>query len=213
MTPTLRMAATTERDYFFAFLDRGAGEALLLGLDVSAASVFTMSIDRFTPPSLLALGPVGPFASRTARGSASPIGGASAASQSWNGFATKYPSAENHLVKGAEMSRVCHALVGFDESRYRTVSLYVGMCFVTLEEMDTWHVLSAYRYPGLLSPVFLAIPASHSFSRQTPSPFPPPKSNTSTYYSTQNTRSPPTAYSLSSLPSRACSRNRMLLRR
>ena len=182
---------------------------LLLGLDVSAASVFTMSIDRFTPPSLLALGPVGPCASRTARGSAFPIGGTSAASQSWNGFATKYPSAENHLVKGAEMSRVCHAFLDFDESRYRTVSLYMGVCFVTLEEMDTWLVLSAYLYPGLLSPVFLTIPASHSFSRQTLFPFPPPKSNTSTHYSKQNTRSPPTAYILLSLPSRARSRSRM----
>lgn len=114
---TLDTLAPTITYYFFAFLDLVAGCALLPELDASVASVFTTSADRFTPPSLLALGPVGPFASLSARGSAFPTGGISAASHSWKGFATKYPSAENQLVKGAETSRVCQELPGVEESR------------------------------------------------------------------------------------------------
>lgn len=68
--------------YFFGFLDLVAGDALLLSLAVSAASVLTTSTERLTPGSLLALSPVGPLASLSARGSAFPIGGISPASHS-----------------------------------------------------------------------------------------------------------------------------------
>jgi len=68
-------------------------------------------------------------------GSAAPTTGISEASHCWNGFATKYPSAENHFVKGAASSIVCHVSASelplradevplrADEVRYRTVRL------------------------------------------------------------------------------------------
>ena len=49
----------------------------------------------------------------------------------------KWPSAENHLVNGAEISKVFQFAID-DPSRelYRTVKLYIGVCFVTWEAID-----------------------------------------------------------------------------
>ena len=49
----------------------------------------------------------------------------------------KWPSAENHFVNGAEISKVFQ-FVGDAPSweLYRTVRLYVGVCLVTLEAID-----------------------------------------------------------------------------
>lgn len=100
-----------------------AGDPLSLTLGLS---VFNPSSTPFISAALTVLTSATP--STTFPGSAAPTTGISDASHCWNGLATKYPSAENHLVKGAESSIVCHVVLfasplRADGVRWRTVRL------------------------------------------------------------------------------------------
>jgi hypothetical protein len=62
---------------------------------------------------------------------------------SWNGFATKCPSAVNHLVKGASTSKTSQSKFWiFELSWLRTVNLYNGECFCVLEAIENCSVVS-----------------------------------------------------------------------
>lgn len=70
-------------------------------------------------------------------GSTWPMSGISDASHCWKGFTIKKPLTSNHLVKGDESWRV---FVSPFELEYSTVILYIGVCFVTLEAIDSCYM-------------------------------------------------------------------------
>ena len=65
--------------------------------------------------------------------------GISDASHCWKGLATKVPSASNHRVNGDDSSSVFSSLL---EVSQRTVSLYTGVCLVTLDAIDSFHLIN-----------------------------------------------------------------------
>lgn len=65
-----------------------------------------------------------------------PIRGISDASHCWKGLATKDPFTSNHRVKGEEISSVLVSPLALEIS---TTTLYIGVCFATLEEIDSCH--------------------------------------------------------------------------
>ena len=73
--------------------------------------------------------------------SASAITGTSEESHCWKGFGTNWPSDENHVVNGADISRVSQSK-GCEVSGFvhRTTSWYVGLCFVTLEAIVSYRL-------------------------------------------------------------------------
>lgn len=128
-TSVLFPSTAEHNPHLLLFLVLVAGDPVSLTLDpvsLTLDPVFNPSSTPFISSNLTVLTSPPPLT--TFPGSAAPTTGISEASHCWNGFATKYPSVENHFVKGAASSTVCHVSafelpLRVDEVRYRTVRL------------------------------------------------------------------------------------------